>query len=170
MRRSIGTSGRGNMRHGLISLLTVVVVISLATAAVLTISTSHAMKALSEMQASMTSEGYDAERAGQAMLAEVDAFLATARKQGTADAKALAQQLDNKADGMLIDACPEGVTATHSVKDTNFNCVFTTKSGRALDTTISIGADATYDVVSWKLTAAPQEQDTGDMLWTGPTA
>ena len=61
MRRTIGTSSRGNMRHGLISLLTVVVVLSLATAAVLTVSTSRAMAALAQRQANMTQEGYDAD-------------------------------------------------------------------------------------------------------------
>lgn len=170
MRRSIGTSSRGNMRHGLISLLTVVVVISLATAAVLTVSTSRAMGALAQRQANMTQEGYDTERAAQTTLALVEDELRTARSQGQTSASALAKRLDQAMNGLLADACPSGITATYSVKDTTLQCEYLSPNGRMLQTVVAIGDGGTYDVVSWKLTAAPQEQDTGGTLWTGPTA
>lgn len=170
MRRTIGTSSRGNMRHGLISLLTVVVVLSLATAAVLTVSTSRAMAALAQRQANMTQEGYDAERAAQKTLALLEDELRAARSQGTTSATALAKRVDQAANGLLAEACPSGITAVYSVKDTTLQCEYTTPSGRMLQTVVAIGNGGTYDVVSWKLTAAPQEQDTGGTLWTGPTA
>ena len=170
MRRPVGTSNRGNMRHGLISLLTVVVVLSLATAAVLTISTSRAMWALAQRQATMTQEGYDAERAGQTMLAKVDDELSAARAKGTTSAAALAKIVDQSANRLLAEACPQGITATYSVDKTNLQCEFSTPNGRMLQTVIAIGDGGTYDVVSWKLTAVPQSTDTDETLWTGPTA
>ena len=170
MRRSIGTSSRGNMRHGLISLLTVVVVLSIATAAVLTVSTSRAMAALAQRQANMAQEGYDAERAAQKMLALVEDEIRTVRSKGTTSASVLAKHLDKAANGLLAEACPQGITATYSVKDTTLRCEYTTPGGRLLQTVVAIGDGGTCDVVSWTLTAAPQEQDLGGTLWTGPTA
>lgn len=170
MRRSVTTSNRGNMRHGLISLLTVIVVLSLATAAVLTVSTSHAMSALAKRQAGMTQEGYDAERAAQAMLSEVADELSEAKGKGTTSATALIAQIDQSANRLLAEACPQGVTATYSVEDTTLQCEFSTPNGRMLKTTVAIGDGGTYEVVSWKLTAAPQSTDSGETLWTGPTA
>lgn len=168
-RRSVTTNNRGNMRHGLISLLTVVVIISLATIAVLTVATGRAMGALSERQANMTAEGYVDEIAAQTMLAEVDDELQAAREEGTSNAKALARRIEDKANLMLAEACPEGITATYSVEDTVLTCTFVSPSGRRLQTGVSINDGATYDIVSWKLTAAPQDEDNGDTLWTGPT-
>lgn len=169
-RRSVGTSSRGNMRNGLISLLTVVVVIALATAAVLAVATSHAMAALSERQANMTSEGYEAETAAQTFLAELDDELFALRSRGTTNASALMGEIENKANSMLAKACSQEVTATYEVDKTTLTCTFTTKSGRMLVVELLISNNATYDVVSWKLMAMPQEEETGNTLWTGPTA
>ncbi len=168
--RSVGTSGRGNMRNGLISLLTVVVIISLATAAVLTVATAHAMSALSERQANMTDEGYQAEQAAQTFVAELDEQLHAARTAGNVNASALMSTLESNANSMLAKACPQGITATYDVKDMTLTCEFTTQSGRMLQVGILIGTDATYDVASWKLMAMPQDEDTGYTLWVGPTA
>lgn len=169
MKRSVGSSGRGNMRPGLISLLTVVIITSLSTAAVLTIATSHAMAALSQRQARMTTEGYDAERAAQTFVGLVDEELADARKSETS-ASALMERLENDANMLLAKACPQGITATYSVEDTTLTCTFVTENGRMLQTSIEVGDDATYSIASWKLTAAPEIEDNGDTLWTGPTA
>lgn len=168
-RRSVTTNNRGNMRHGLISLLTVVVIISLATIAVLTVATGHAMGALSERQANMTVESYKDEIAAQTMLAEVDDELLAARKDGTSGAASIMARIESKANLMLAQACPEGITATYDIEGTVLTCTFISENGRRLQTGVSIGDDATYDIVSWKLTAAPQEEDNGDTLWTGPT-
>lgn len=169
MRRTIGTSSRGNMRHGLISLLTVVIVISLATAAVLAVSTSHAMGALSQRQANMCSEGYAAERSAQALLAGLDEELVAARETN-ASGKAVFSRVKKSIDSLLAEACAEGVSATSEFDDGMLTCTFVTQGGRMLQTSLQIGDDATYDVVGWKLTAAPQDHNTGDTLWSGSTA
>lgn len=170
VQRSVAASNRGNMRHGLISLLTVVVIIALATAAVLAVATSHAMDALANRQAKTATEGYAAEAAAQTLVAELDDELQAARNEGTSDAVSLAARVESRANGMLAQACPDGVTATYAVEGTTLTCTFVTTSGRMLETTIALGDGATYDIVDWKLTAAPQVEDNGDTLWVGPTA
>ena len=176
MRRAIGNSGRGNMRNGLISLLTVVVVISMATAAVLAISTSHAMGALAQRQATMTADGYALEQSGQALLANLDELLHQSRGSavggtaGGAAGGAVIAQVENRMNSMLVDSCAKGVTATYETEDDGLTCTFISEHGRMLTVTISVGGNATYDVRAWQLTAAPQEENTGDTLWTGSTA
>jgi hypothetical protein len=56
------------------------------------------------------------------------------------------------------------------VEGTILTCTFVTTSGRMLETAIALGDGATYNIVDWKLTAAPQVEDNGDTLWVGPTA
>lgn len=168
MRRAIGTGHRGNMRNGLISLLTVVVVISLATASVLTISTSHAMGALSQRQATMTADGYALERSGQALLANLDEVLSQVR--AGAAGNTVISQVENRMNSLLVESCAQGVTATYETGGNDLTCTFVSEHGRMLTVTISVGSNATYSVKAWQLTAAPQEENTGDMLWTGSTA
>lgn len=166
MKRLSGTGARGNMRHGLISLLTVVVIISLATAAVLTVSTAFAMRALANRQANMTTQGYDAERSAQSMLAGLDDELVQARKEGV-KRQAMLSRVEQRMNNLLAKACVEGVTATYGLDDNMLTCIFTTDGGRMLTVRVALLDNATYDVDAWRLTAAPEEEDTGDMLWTG---
>ncbi len=163
-------SGRGgNMRHGLISLLTVVVVISIATAAVLTVATSHAMAALAQRQATMTTEGYQAERSAQALLARIEDELVAARKAGETG-QAMRSRVENRINGMLVEVCEEGVNATYSMDDNVLTCTFVTPGGRSLQASATIQDNATLDVIAWRLTAAAEESGSDDMLWTGSTA
>ena len=164
MSRGVGSSNRGNMRHGLISLLTVIVVLSLATAAVLAVATSHAMAALAEREAAMTADAYAAEVSAQTFLAELDELL---HEQGTAQKTAKA--LDDKANKMLATACEADVFATYDIRDKTVTCSFTTKNARMLTIEVELG-DASYIITSWRLSSAPQEEDTGDTLWTGTTS
>jgi len=167
MRRSVGGSNRSSLRPGLISLLTLVVMLSIATAAVLTIATSHAMAALSNRQANMTLEGYEAETSAQTMLALLDDEL-----QSTSSAKAAneVKAIDKGMKSILSKACVDGVEATHKVTGNNIVCTFVTKGGRMLTTQIALLDGRTYDVVSWKLTATPQDDSSDDTLWSGPAA
>ena len=167
MRRPIGTNSRGTMRPGLISLLTLVVVLSLATISVLTVASSNAMMALSQRQASMTSQGYDAEISAQTTLALMDDEL-----QNTEGllANEAAAALNKSMKRILAKACVEGVTATWETDENSITCTFVTTEGRMLQTKVNLTGDRTYEVVSWKLTAAPQEESSDDTLWLGPAA
>lgn len=170
MSRSVSTGSRGNMRNGLISLLTLIVVLALATAAVLTVATSRAMHALATRHASMTSDGYTAERSAQRLLALVDDELALARNAGSRGANALADDVEGKLNMLLATACTDGVSATYEVAGTSITCTFVTANNRMLTIVVGIEGNGSYDVESWKLTAAPTDEDTGDTLWTGSTA
>jgi hypothetical protein len=166
MRRYGSSTKRGNMRSGLLSLLTLVVVLSISTAAVLTVSTANAMFALAKRQAAMTAQAYAAEQSGQTMLAKLDAELAKAGGSG----RNAAHRIQDRANSLLAESCAEGVSATYSIDGTVLTCVFVTEDGRALTTAVDFGNGDSYTVVSWKLTAIPQEESTGDVLWTGSAA
>ena len=169
MRRSVTATGGSNMRNGLISLLTVVVVISLATATMLTISTSHAMSALSDRQARMTTEGYAAERSAQMFVASVDTELSAARKAKESASKAT-KRLEKRINDILVNACAEGVTATFLFDGNALDVTFNTSSGRSLEVNLVVTDEVSYRIEKWKLTAAQVEENTGDVLWTPSTA
>lgn len=166
-RRSVGSSGKEYVRPGLISLLTLVVILSLSTITVLTVATASAMSALSERQARMNSQGYDAETSAQTMLALVDDELQDAK---VSNANGATKLLDKRMEKILANACVDGVTATHEAGKNSITCTFVTSGGRMLTTQIDLVNKNTYDVVSWKLTAAPQDESSDDSLWSGPTA
>lgn len=167
MRRSIGTNNRGTIRPGIISLLAVLVILSLATISTLTIATSNAMMALSERQASMTSQGYNAEISAQTTLALMDDELQNAKVLSATEATAA---LNRSMKSILAKACVEGVTATWETAKSSITCTFVTTEGRMLQTRVNLTGDSTYEVVSWKLTAAPQDDSSDDTLWLGPAA
>ena len=169
MMRRERTGRDGGMRHGLISLLTVVVVISLATAAVLTVTTSHAMWVLAQRNASMTSAGYDAERCAQSMLARIDNELAASAKDGETPAATL-ERIKNRMGSLLAEVCEQGVTATYALDGNVLTCTFVTKEGRSLETSLVIGDDATYDITGWRLLSVPEGEDAGDTPWSGSAA
>lgn len=166
MRRHTTTSPtQGNMRNGLISLLTVVVVISLATAAMLTISTSHALTALAQRQAQMTAQGYATERSGQAFVAGVDAVLYEARENGLKRNEAITQ-ISDAINNILVSACTEDVTATFEMEKNGPHVTFSSADGRSLEVELSVDNSLTYRITSWKLTAQVQEDNSQDVLWT----
>ncbi len=165
MNRTSFSKNRGSVRNGLISLLVVIAVLLLATIAVLTVSTSHAMKALAQRQATMTDEGYDAETSAQNLLALLDEELASMSAKGTTGAARMAE-LDSRVNQLLVSACVDGVSGAYLVDGNTLTCTFTTQNGRVLEITLAIGENASYNVIAWRLTAA-LDTDTGDMLWTG---
>ncbi len=162
-------ASKDNMRHGLISLLTVVVVISIATAAVLTVATSHAMAALAERQATMTAEGYAAEQSAQTMLSQLDEELLASR-QARESRQAILSRIENSMNGLLLEACEPGVSATYTLDGNVLTCTFVTEGGRSLEASVTIQDNATYAITAWRLTAVVQDNTSNDTLWTGSTA
>jgi len=153
------------MRNGLISLLTVVVVGALATAAVLAVATAHALGALSTRHATMTAQGYATERSAQSFVASVDTELFDAREADRTKKQAIGQ-LEKDMNGLLASACTEDVTATFEMEKTGPHVTFTSTDGRALEVRLAIDDSLTYRITAWKLTAQMQEEGTEDMLWT----
>ena len=134
------TRGRGSVRIGPISLFALVIILCLAVMAVLSVTTAQATYAAAERQASFTTDTYANERAGQGLMADVDAALAPVRA-----------------------ALPEGAELDGSTGKAEF----TADSGRTLAVVLEIRADATYSVASWKATTLWTENGAGETLWSG---
>ena len=166
MSQDVSAGARTSMRHGLISLLTVVIVLSLATAAVLAVSTARAMSAIATRQATMATEGYAAETSAQGTLAGVDEMLYEARETGLTgdEARALVRE---RVGSVASNACVEGVSATTTLDYDVLTCVYVTTNGRMLEVRVVLNDDLRYEVVGWVLTAVPEEEEIGGDLWTG---
>lgn len=148
------TRGRGSVRIGPISLFALVIILCLAVMAVLSVTTAQATYAAAERQASFTTDTYANERAGQELVADVDAALAPVRAAHGGLAEALSA---------VRAALPEGAELDGST----VKAEFTADSGRTLAVVLEICADATYSVASWKATTLWTENGAGETLWSG---
>lgn len=174
--------GNSSVRMGPISLFALVIIICLAVMAVLALATARAGLARSERQADSVSALYANERAGQELVARVDALLAQAQKDGLdrggatdlladalpglADAAASATAAaDEDADADLL---PQVDTASVDPADATATVRFATESGRLLDIELTVTADLTCETSSWKATTLWTE-DTSDTVWSGPS-
>lgn len=174
--------GNSSVRMGPISLFALVIIICLAVMAVLALATARAGLARSERQADSVSALYANERAGQELVARVDALLAQARGNGLdrdgatdlladalpglADAAAsAAAAADEDADADLL---PQVDAASVDPADATATVRFATASGRLLDIELTVTADLTCETSSWKATTLWTE-DTSDTVWSGPS-
>lgn len=156
-----------NVRIGPISIITLIAVISMAVLAVLSTSTAHATKTISERQAAATHELYLNERAAQEFVAGIDDALASVAG-GSATGSAAA--VDRALDDICAAARAAGenqVTLTAKVEGESVTAEFVGESMRRLDVKISIRDGATYRIDKWKTAAVQQEAPTAGTLWTG---
>ena len=144
----------GSVRIGPISLFTLVIVLCLAVLSVLAVTTAQATYAAAEKQAVFTQDTYANENAAQRFLADVDAALAPVRASGGGLDAALAAL-----DRML----PENASRAGS----SVQATFTTDSGRTLDVELTVTANATYEIASWKATTQWTNDGPGQTLWSG---
>ena len=154
-------SGTGNMRIGLLTILTVVIVI------VLEVTTAGAMRALTARQAAMTTEAYRAEPCGQQLVARVDAQLAQSKASG-ADRAAALDALSGKLSGISSVVSTSDVTAIARVDGSKVEATITTTGGRTLTVTINVTDDLTCDVSAWRLAAVSADEKDATTLWGGP--
>jgi hypothetical protein len=162
-------SQSGNMRIGLLTILTLIIVIVLSVLAVLEISTARAMSALTQRQSTMTSEAYQAEVAGQTLLASIDAQLQQSRTEGRTRDAAL-NALSPKLTGFSSVASTKDVTVVTRLNGTSVDATVTTADGRTLSISVAIGEDLSYDVTSWRLAAVAANEAEGPSLWTGASS
>lgn len=184
---------QGSVRMGPISLFTLVIILCLAVLAVLAVTTANASYVMTERQAAATRATYDGERAGQELLAAVDAALAPMRSEG-ASAEAVLGAAESALDDFAAstrvrDALPtvtveSGIlTADEAVAEAavmgsvdpadfcgGLQANFMTDSGRGLAVVLGLRDDGTYRILSWKTTAVLDEEGSGDVLWTGAPA
>ena len=123
------------MRIGPISLFALVIILCLAVMAVLSVTTAQATYAAAERQAAFTTDTYANERAGQELVADVDAALAPVRAAHGGLAEALSA---------VRAALPEGAELDGST----VKAEFTADSGRTLAVVLEIRAVAT--ATAWR--------------------
>lgn len=174
------------VRMGVLNILMMVIVLSLAVMAVLALVTAHAGKVLNERQADEMQQVYALETAGQQFLSSVDAQLQWLAQNDTRPQQML-RALDAAAWGCAQSAISTqqaiaaGVSAdAYTLDPEHFGASldslnpkadtvglmmasFTTDKMQNLTCTLAINSDATYEVLTWKQTKlwsdeAPQEK------------
>lgn len=168
----------GSVRMGPISLFTLIVVLCLAVMVVLSLATAQAGFAVTQRQASTTSDTYRNEVAAQEFVAGVDAALATVRNgdngdngdasgDSAADAVPPAHGSKMGAACAAVSAALPALSANEAYIDGNMvHATFTVESDRSLSIALEITDGATYKVVSWKATTLWTEEAGGN-LWQG---
>lgn len=144
----------GSVRIGPISLFTLVIVLCLAVLSVLAVTTAQATYAAADKQAAFTQDTYANERAAQQFVADVDAALAFVRTS------------DGGLDAALA-AVDRVLPANASRDGSTVRATFSTDSGRTLDVELTVSANATYEIASWKATTQWTNEGPGQTLWSG---
>ena len=145
----MSTSGKQVVRMGPITILSMVIVLSLATMAVLSFTTARAAQRTADKQAQATEALYACEMAGQQFAAQVDALLAE-QPAGTSAAQA--------AEAVRKAAGAQGAGPMVSK-------VFQ-EQGRELAVGMRVEDDLSYTVVSWRMQAHIDSEE-ATVLWQG---
>lgn len=144
----------GSVRIGPISLFALVIILCLAVMAVLAVTTAQATLAAAERQAAFTTDTYSNERAAQQFVADIDTALVPVReKNGGLDAARAAidplLSANVQRDGSAVQA------------------TFAADSGRTLTIELTLRANATYEITSWKATTQWTNSNPAETLWQG---
>lgn len=162
--KSPPTSRDHTARIGPISLFALVVIICMATLAVLAVSTAHSSLVLSQRQAAATQELYLDETAAQTFVAELDEVLAG--NAGAGGASALEPQLVALRD--KAQAATDGrVEVVARIDGNNVHAEFSCAGGRTLKVSLSIQPDGSWRIDRWRMTAVVNEEQPIGTLYTG---
>ena len=145
-------TGRQPAKIGMLPVLTLVAILGFATLAVLAVTTSHAMGAIAQRQATSTTDAYLLEEVGQRYVAAIDDALETG---AAPDFSALASTAASQAD--------PGISATADLDGDTVKATFSTTSGRQLAIELTLGSSSSR-IRSWKLTGV-QADGTEETLW-----
>ena len=143
---------RQPVKIGMLPVLTLVAILGFATLAVLAVTTSHAMGAIAQRQATSTTDAYLLEEVGQRYVAAIDDALETG---AAPDFSALASTAASQAD--------PGISATADLDGDTVKATFSTTSGRQLAIELTLGSSSSR-IRSWKLTGV-QADGTEETLW-----
>ena len=157
------------VRIGPISLITLIIVICMAVLGVLAASTSHATQTISERQANASQQMYLNEKAGQELVADIDAVLVNQRAAGasaTRAAAAVESELDTICQAAR-DTAGGRVDCTANVDNTTVKAQFICDNARTLSVAVTIRDDATYRIDQWKMASVQQAAPGMGNLWSG---
>lgn len=167
----MASSSRGSVRIGPLSLLSLIIILSLAVMAVLALSTAKAELSITRHQSETVRETYRAQNAGEAFLTYLDKTLASYRGEDGQllyNYETMLAAVDNTLDDNieLASQLYEGIVGEASLANNQVSASFEAENGRRLDAVIIINADATYTVYSWKVSTA-WDTSSNDVLWSG---
>ena len=174
-------SSGGNVRIGIVSFMTLLSVILLAVLSVLCVVTANAANATANRQAASSTELYEVDGMGQALLASIDEELEASAAAGesveqaasriqsgagevTARAERIASDTDSDADS---DADSDELTTSIEVNGTTVRFSVTGPYGRTLNAEAQIGDDLGYELRSWKISTTQTASE--ESLWGGTT-
>ena len=161
---------RPAVRMGVLNLLVMVIALSLAVLAVLSLATARAGQALAEREQQSVQEVYSCEAAGQRFLAALDDELAPARKAGGGSARSgealqtgladLQQQAVAGAEGLSAQVeLLEGQDASalegalrggEGHAPYVLRTTFATESRQTLTCVVAVSDDGGYEVLQWR--------------------
>lgn len=143
---------RCGIRPGPMSLLVLTLTLCLAVLAVLALATAAAGERRAQVQAHMAADSYRNECAAQELFADASD---RARAGGPEAVAALAEEVASRWDG-----------ASASFDDGTLAATFCQPSGRSLSVELSVGADGSVSVASWRPGVRWETPSAG--LWQGP--
>ncbi len=158
-----------NVRIGPISVITLIIVISMAVLAVLSASTSHASQTIAQRQADGNRLMYLNECAGQEFVASIDDVLAPVKRAGGSAADG-ASAVRVSLDRICSNARAAGngqVDCVANVDGTTVTAEFVCENTRKLNVAITIRNGGAYRIEQWKMTSAQVQADSAGTLWVG---
>lgn len=170
-------SSGGNVRIGIVSFMTLLSVILLAVLTVLCVVTAKAANATANRQAASSTELYEVDGMGQALLASIDEELAESAaagesaEQGASRIQAGAGEVTARAERIASDAgentSADGLATSIEVNGTTVRFSVTGPCGRTLNAEAQIGDDLSYELRSWKISTTQTASE--ESLWGGTT-
>lgn len=172
-------SSGGNVRIGIVSFMTLVSIVLLAVLSVLCVVTANAAGATANRQATSSTELYEVDGMGQALLASIDEELAAGETAGetaeqaaariqanVGEVAARAEQIAGAEGSKLADGA-EDLTTSIEVNGTTVRFSITGPGGRTLDAEAQINDDLGYELRSWKMSTTQTASE--ESLWGGAT-
>lgn len=166
-------SSGGNVRIGIVSFMTLLSVILLAILSVLCVVTANAAGATASRQAASSTELYEVDGMGQALLASIDEELGEAAAAGESAGEAAARiqadagKIEARA-AQLAGAQNPGageLSVSLSVDGAVVRFSATGPVGRTLDAAARINDDLSYELQSWKMSTTQTASE--ESLWGG---
>lgn len=158
---------QSSVRMGPISLVTLVIVLSMAVMTVLSVTTAKATFSSTERQAKATADIYTCETAGQEFLAALDGKLASYTSRTDALAALRTDYID-----LLSGITTDGISSAVDIASSDdaqvaVSATFVTASNHRLSITLAINDNCTYRILSWKTTTFWNNNTSTDTLWSG---
>ena len=169
---------------GVLNLLVMVIALSLAVLAVLSLATARAGQALTEREQQSMQEVYSCEAAGQRFLAALDDVLADGRQAGLsasamgdalrAGVSGFQQQAISGAEGLevqveLLDqqeasALEEALRGADPLAAYVLRATFSTETRQTLTCVVAVNGDGAYEVLQWQQLREWGEPPAQDLL------